>query len=95
MTYQPAVPGSIHFTIHHVTLPGYSPSQRARFTDALKARLTEIAASGDVTWPAVGRRIGHLDAGVLRAGAPPEEAANRVAAGLLAAFTDRAGEHDN
>jgi hypothetical protein len=95
MRDQPAVPRSIHIHVERVTLHGYSPSQQARFTDALQTHLTQLAASEDVTWPAAGERIRHLDAGVMRAGAQPEEAAHRVAARLLAAITNRADDHDN
>lgn len=85
---QPAgVPQSVHFDIGRLTLPGYSSGQRARFVSSLQARLAGLAADGGGRWPAAGdRRIGHLDAGVLRAGASPEEAAERIAARLFAAL---------
>jgi hypothetical protein len=97
---QPAAAArTIHFDIGRITLHGYSPRQQTRFVSSLRARLAELAelaelaAAGGDGWPAAGqRRIGHLDAGLLRAGAPPEEAAERVAERLFAAVADGAGE---
>jgi hypothetical protein len=87
-------PRAVHFDIGRLTLEGYSPVQRARFVSSLRARLSELAASDGQAWPAAGqRRFGRLDAGVLRAGAAPEEAAQRVAATLLAHLAAPAGRH--
>ena len=90
MTRQAGVPRAVHFDIGRITLHGYSPGQRTRFVSSLRMRLAGLAASVGHRWPAgpLGR-IGHLDAGVLRPGAPPEEAAARVAAALLAAIGER------
>jgi hypothetical protein len=86
MTPQAGVPRAVHFDIGQITLHGYSPGQRARFVSSLQTRLAGLAASEGFRWPAgPPRQIGHLDAGTLRPGAPPEEAAERVAAALLAA----------
>lgn len=86
MRQQAGVPRAVHFHIGRITLHGYSPGQRARFIGSLRARLAGLAADGGYGWPAAGeRRIGHLDAGVLRAGAGPEEAAERIVAALVAA----------
>jgi len=88
---QAGVPQAVHFDIGRITLHGYSPGQRTRFVSSLRARLAALTAqaasdSDGHRWPAAGqRRIGHLDAGVLRAGASPEEAAERIATRLLAA----------
>ena len=88
MRQQAGVPRAVHFDIGRITLHGYSPGQRARFVGSLRARLAGLAADGGYSWrAAVERRIGHLDAGVLRAGAGPEEAAGRIAAALAAAVT--------
>ena len=93
MTPQAGVPRTVHFDIGRVTLPGYSPGQRARFVSSLRTRLAGLAASEGRGWPAATpRRIGHLDAGVLRPGAPPEEAAERIAAALLAAVGGEPGK---
>jgi hypothetical protein len=93
MTLQTGPPRAVHFDIDRITLHGYSPGQRARFVTALRTRL---AASDGLSWPAGrSRRIGQLDAGVLRPGAPPEDAAERIAVALLAAIGAGPGErHD-
>jgi hypothetical protein len=86
MTAQGGVPRAVRFDIGRITLHGYSAGQRARFVSSLRTRLAELATSEGRGWPTgTPRRIEHLDAGVLRAGAPPEEAAERIAAALLAA----------
>jgi hypothetical protein len=97
-------PRTVHFDIGRITLPGYSPGQQARFVSSLQtqlaglADLAGLAASDGCGWPAgAPPRIGHLDAGVLRPGAAPEEAAARIAAALLAAVggpATRAGQRD-
>lgn len=90
-----AAPRAVHFDIGRLTLEGYSPAQRARFVSSLRARLTELAGSDDRAWLTAGqRRLGRLDAGALRAGAAPEEAAQRVAATLLGHLATPAGRHD-
>jgi hypothetical protein len=92
MTPQAGVPRAVHFDIGRITLHGYSPPQRARFVSTLRTRLAGLAGQPGLAWPAgPPRRIGHLDAGVLRPGAPPEEAAERVAAALLAGLLGQAG----
>jgi hypothetical protein len=92
MTPQAGAPRAVHFDIGRITLHGYSPGQRTRFVSSLRTRLAELAgpagqgAGEGHRWPTgPARRIGHLDAGMLRPGAPPEEAAGQVAAALLAA----------
>src|SRR6516164_2337641 len=86
MTRQAGVPRAVHFDIGRITLHGYSPGQRTRFVSSLRMRLAGLAASEGHRWPAdTPRQIGHLDTGVLRPGAPPEEAAERIAAALRAA----------
>ena len=86
MTPQAGAPRAVHFDIGRITLHGYSPSQRARFASSLRSRLAGLPAGEGIRWPAgPPRRIGHIDAGMLRPGAPPEEAAERIAAALLAA----------
>jgi hypothetical protein len=100
-------PRTVHFDIGRITLPGYSPGQQARFVSSLQTQLAGLADLADLAglaasdgrgWPAgAPPRIGHLDAGVLRPGAAPEEAAARIAAALLAAVggpATRAGQRD-
>ncbi len=92
MTPQAGMPRAVHFDIGRITLHGYSPGQQARFVSSLRTRLAGLAASEGRSWPAgAPPRIGHLDAGVLRPGAPPEEAAERIAAALLAAVSGGTG----
>jgi hypothetical protein len=89
VTAKSGPPRAVHFDIGRVTLDGYSPGQRARFVSSLRTRLAGLAASDGDRWPtAAQRRIGHLDAGVLQAGAAPEQAAERIAAALFAALAD-------
>jgi hypothetical protein len=93
VTPQAGVPRAVHFDIGRITLHGYSPGQRARFVSALQNRLAGLAASEGRSWPTgTPRRIGHLDGGELRPGAPPEEAAERIAVALLAAVGGGPGE---
>jgi hypothetical protein len=98
VTAKPGPPRAVHFDIGRVTLHGYSPGQRARFVSSLQTRLAGLAASDGDRWPAAPPRLGHLDAGVLQAGAAPEQAAEQIAAALFAALADgpadRRGERD-
>ena len=96
MTPQAGLPRAVHFDIGRLTLHGYSPGQRARFVSSLRAQLAGLAAGDGLGWPpGASRRIGRLDAGVLRPVAPPEEAAERIAATLLATIGPSSGErHD-
>jgi hypothetical protein len=81
----PARPGAVHFQIGRLTLHGFSAGQQQRFVSSLQSSLSDLGASGG-DWPAAGRRtIGHLDAGTLRSGASPEEAAQVVATRLRTA----------
>ncbi len=77
--------GAIHFEIGRITLHGFPPAHRARFLASLRASLTELGTSGDWS-PAVPRQLGRVDAGPLRAGASPEEAAGLVTAQIRAAI---------
>jgi hypothetical protein len=81
-----ANPRTVHFEIGRITMHGFSPAQQRRFLASLQASLAEWAASGVDGWPADGaRRVGRLDAGALRPGASPEEAAARITTRLRAA----------
>lgn len=84
---KPAPPRAVHFEIGRLTLHGFSAGQQRRFVSTLQSSLADVGASGG-DWPAGGRRtIGHLDAGALRSGASPEEAARLVATSLRAAVS--------
>jgi hypothetical protein len=95
---QATVPRAVHFDIGRITLHGYTAGQRTRFLSSLQAHLAELAGVGGYDWPTAGkRRIGHLNAGLLRPGARPEEAAQRLAAHLIAAAAGpggRGGRHE-
>jgi len=73
--------GKVRFDIGRLTLPGYSVAERSRFTAALQLALEKVVQEGDRTaWSrAEPRSIARLDAGQLRHGASPEEAAVHVA----------------
>lgn len=83
---------AVRFEIGRITLHGLAPAHRARFVDALRAGLTEIGTAGD--WSGVAsRRLGRIDAGELRPGTSPEDAARLVAARVRAAVApDRSNE---
>jgi len=73
------------------------PAQgRQRFVGALEAELTKLASEG-LAGALAGsrrRRIASLDAGVLRAGATPEQAAAQVTSALGSALVGRrVGRH--
>jgi hypothetical protein len=77
-------PRTVHFEIDRLTLHGYSSAQRARFVDALQGYLTGPSTVDSAAWPPGGQhRLAHLDAGMMRVGATPEEAARHVGAALL------------
>ena len=78
--------GAIHFEIGRITLHGFPPAHRSRFLASLQGSLAELGRSGDWS-PAAPRQLGRVDAGPLRAGASPEEAAGLVTAQIRAAIT--------
>jgi hypothetical protein len=95
MKHGAAAARTVHFDIGRITLHGYSPVQRTRFVSSLQAGLAELAANGGYDWAAAGeRQIRHVDAGPLRPGAPPEEAAQRIAARILAAAAGGRERHE-
>ena len=98
MKPRPAGPSQLHFQIGRITLHGYAPADQKRFSDSLQSSLAEFAhARREVPWTGAAKlRIAHLDAGELRAGASPEEAARHVAAQLFARLSKnhRGGKQD-
>ncbi len=94
MNHDAAVARTVHFDIGRITLHGYSPGQRTRFVSSLQARLADLATNNGHGWPAGERQIEHVDAGLLRPGAPPEEAAQRIAARILAAAKGGQERHE-
>jgi hypothetical protein len=84
VTRRASPPASVRVAIDRITLHGYSPAQQARFVASLQASLTALDAAGSV--PRGGQSLGRLEAGVLRAGATPEEAAERIGAAIRTAL---------
>ena len=80
----------VHFEIERITLHGFSPAHRTRFLTSLRASLTELASAGDgsLSQP---RALGSLNAGQLRPGASPEDAAALVTARVRAAIAPASG----
>jgi plasmid stabilization system protein ParE len=99
VTRQKGQTASVHFNIERVTLHGFSPSQRARFVSSLETSLAALAANNTVDWrQAPTTRLARIDAGELRFGTTPEEAARALVARLATAVSGRAetsrrGEH--
>jgi hypothetical protein len=89
-----AAPSKVNFDIGRITLHGYSPGQRTRFVNSLRARLTDLAATDGHGWPTGQRQIGHVDAGLLPPNASPEQAARRIAARILAAAAGGRERHE-
>lgn len=77
-------PATVHFEIGRVTLHGFSAPDGQRFVRSLEASLNQLGRSRETAWPAGRRTIAHLDAGALRRGATPEEAARLLATSLHA-----------
>lgn len=76
-------PATVHFEIGRVTLHGFSAPEGQRFVRSLEASLNQLGTSRATAWPIAGRRtIARLDAGALRGGATPEEAASVLATAL-------------
>lgn len=69
----------LNFQIGRIALHGYAQADRARFTDSLRASLTELAGARDSLHLASADRL-RVD---LRPGASVEEAARQVAARIL------------
>ena len=72
---------TLHLSIDRLVVEGLAPSQQRQFLTELDRRLTEFGR-GDLSATVGGgsrrHRIGALDAGVLRPGAGPAQAAAQV-----------------
>jgi hypothetical protein len=78
---------ALRFDIQRISLPrSYTRTQRERFTTALTAALTQLASQQPAGQVAGITRIPHLEAGRLREGATPEEAALKIAVRILASL---------
>jgi hypothetical protein len=83
----PAAGGAVRFDIRRLTLSGYAEAEQRRFVRSLRtelARLSHAVPPGQ--WPAAGEAgsdpppaFERLDAGEMRPGATPEEAARQIA----------------
>jgi hypothetical protein len=82
----------VHLSIGRLTLHGYGPAERVRFTAALEREVERLAAGGAGAWERHGGvALGRLDAGSMPHGAGPEDAASRVAGALGRALGGGAG----
>ena len=88
----------VHLHIDRLVGEGVDARGRERFVAALEQQMTELA-SGLAAGAVDGRRIGRVDAGVLRAGATPEQAAGQVGGAVRAALraspTEKPGGRGN
>jgi len=87
---------ALHLHIDRLVVDGLPAQGKQRFVRALEAQLTRLAQDGMPTAFAVGRarRIASLDAGPMRAGATPEQAAAQVTAALRGSLAGKgAGRH--
>lgn len=85
----PTLAPTVNLQINRLTLHAYAPVEQKRFTQALQARLTEMAKTHH-DWSA-GLRMNRLDAGQLPAGATPEETARYVALQIFSKITQPTG----
>jgi hypothetical protein len=80
----------LNFQIDRITLHGYAPNDQARFVNSLKQSLISLAPTlQPFSLARVSRKLAVLDAGQLRAGASPEEAARHVARQIFAVLNER------
>lgn len=81
----------LHFKIGRVTMDGYSLAEQRQFTHSIKLKLAELARRhSDHPWSeANGLTMNRLDAGELRSGASPEDAARQIAARIFAKLTQK------
>jgi hypothetical protein len=88
---QPSQSGpQLNFQIDRITLHGYAPNDQARFVNSLKQCLTSLAPTlQPFSLARVSRKLAFLDAGQLRAGASPEEAARHTARRIFAVLNER------
>jgi len=87
---------TLHLHINRLVVNGLPAHSERRFVRALEAQLTKLASEGmkEAFGRDQGRRIASLDAGVLRAGTTPEQAAAQVTAALRGGLAGRgAGRH--
>jgi hypothetical protein len=86
--------GKLCFDIQRLTLPGYTEAEQQRFTVALNLALGKLWPHQVLQPQALCAGVGHVDGGSLREGATPEDAAQHVAAQLIARVGGTAGGKD-
>jgi hypothetical protein len=75
---------TLHLHIDRLVVEGLPAHSEKRFVRALEAQLTKLAIHGlqDAFRRGQARRIASIDAGVMRAGTSPEQAATQITAAL-------------
>jgi hypothetical protein len=84
-----AASAPLQVNIRRLTLPGYTPPQLQRFTQALQHALSQLRLPSPASPTSVRRMIGQLDGGVVRAGAGPEDTARQIAAQIATTIQGR------
>jgi hypothetical protein len=85
------VGGALHVHIERLSLPGYTQAQSQRFVAVLNRAIAEFSAARGLASMTGGEHLARLDAGRLRAGATPEEAARQLAARLCSSLASNPG----
>jgi hypothetical protein len=88
-------PARLSFDIRRLSLPGYTAAQHQRFTHTLHTSLSQLAMA-HAGWPTAPRaHIECLDAGHLRRGATPEDAARQIATQIFERLARGVGDPDH
>jgi len=86
---------SVRISVDRLIVEGLAPSQQRQFLVELERQLHEFARGGLAQSLEGGgrRRFGAIDAGVLRPGAGPAQAAAQIVQGLRGAVGGARGDH--
>ncbi len=84
----------LHIHIDRMMVEGLPMHKQQRFVRALETQLSKLASDGlsDALMGVGTRHISSLDAGRLRAGATPEQAAAQVTAALRGGLAGKGGD---
>jgi len=86
---------NLHINIQRLTLTGYTPAQQQRFVLTLESTFKQLAAN-QTHWPSAPLiRLANMDAGRLRTGATPEDAARQLAMKLFGTLTPSQRERND
>lgn len=86
---------ALHIYIDRMVVEGLPLMGQRRFVRALETQLTQMANDGlPNVFTGGARRIPTLDAGRMRAGATPEQAASQVTAALRSAIARKGTNHN-